>query len=59
MIDIYYCLQKAVATGPGDGGLSWLKQALRRCEQQVEEEGRSLDEVAAERYGVRAVCLCC
>ena len=37
----------------GDGGLGWLKKSLKRCEQQAEEQGRTLDEVAAERYGVR------
>ncbi|KAK0042497.1 CWF19-like protein 2 [Biomphalaria pfeifferi] len=35
----------------GDGGLAWLRQALVRCKQQAVDEGRSLEEVAAERWG--------
>ncbi|KAL8573036.1 hypothetical protein ACOMHN_010466 [Nucella lapillus] len=34
----------------GDGGLSWLRKAHERCQQQAKEEGRSLEDVAAERY---------
>lgn len=30
----------------------WLKKALKRAKQQAEDEGRSLDSVVAERYGV-------
>ena len=36
----------------GDGGVGWLRKALRRCQEQAEEEGKSVEEVAAERYGV-------
>ena len=36
----------------GDGGVTWLRKAYARCKQQAEEEGRSLEELAAERYGV-------
>ncbi|XP_005100539.1 CWF19-like protein 2 [Aplysia californica] len=35
----------------GDGGLSWLRTAYKRFKQQAEDEGRSLEEVVAERYG--------
>ncbi|KAL3879004.1 hypothetical protein ACJMK2_031326 [Sinanodonta woodiana] len=36
---------------PGDGGISWLKKAYQRCEEKAKEEGRSLEDVAAERWG--------
>lgn len=36
----------------GDGGLAWLKRAYRRVQQQAEEAGKSMEEVAAERWGV-------
>lgn len=36
----------------GDQGVEWLKKALRRAEDQAKEENRSLESVAAERYGV-------
>jgi len=39
---------KAVA---GDGGKSWLRRAYKRAVEQAAEEGRSLEEVAAERWG--------
>lgn len=35
----------------GDGGAEWLRRALRRAEEQAAEEGRPLEEVAAERWG--------
>ncbi|KAK7495124.1 hypothetical protein BaRGS_00013534 [Batillaria attramentaria] len=44
----------AAATPPvaaGDGGLSWLRKAYDRCKQQAKDEGRSLEDIAAERYG--------
>lgn len=41
----------------GDCGLGWLKKAYQRCERQAEQEGRTLEEVAAERYGVIMLCL--
>lgn len=36
----------------GDGGRSWLERAYQRAEEQAEREGRSLEDVAAERWGV-------
>ena len=36
----------------GDAGLSWLKKSYERCVQQAKEEGRPLEELAAERWGV-------
>ncbi|XP_071112759.1 CWF19-like protein 2 [Haliotis cracherodii] len=38
-------------SGIGDGGLSWLRKSFERCKQQAAEEGRSLEEMAAERWG--------
>lgn len=35
----------------GDGGSRWLRQAYRRIQEQASEEGRSVEEIAAERYG--------
>ncbi|CAL1548336.1 unnamed protein product [Lymnaea stagnalis] len=35
----------------GDGGVSWLRKAYSRCKDQAKEKGRSLEEVAAERWG--------
>ena len=35
----------------GDGGKSWLRRAYKRAVEQAAEEGRSLEEVAAERWG--------
>ncbi|CAG5114770.1 unnamed protein product, partial [Candidula unifasciata] len=40
-----------LASAAGDGGLSWLRKAYDRCKQQALDEGRSLEEVAAERWG--------
>lgn len=42
----------APVSGTGDGGLSWLRKALQRCIEAAKEENRSVEEVAAERYGV-------
>lgn len=36
-----------------DGGLSWLKKNYQRMKEQAEREQRSLNDVVAERYGVR------
>lgn len=36
-----------------DGGLSWLRKNYQRMKEQAEREQRSLDDVVAERYGVR------
>lgn len=32
--------------------VKWLKQSLQRSTEQAEEEGRSLEEVVADRWGV-------
>ena len=44
---------------PGDGGISWLKKAYQRCEEKAKEEGRSLEDVAAERWGVGEQFIAC
>uniref|UniRef100_A0AAQ5YYU4 CWF19-like protein 2 n=1 Tax=Amphiprion ocellaris TaxID=80972 RepID=A0AAQ5YYU4_AMPOC len=36
-----------------DGGLSWLRKSYQRMKEQAERERRSLNDVVAERYGVR------
>ena len=45
---------KKSTAGPvaGDGGLSWLRTAYLRFKKQAEEEGKDLEEVVAERWGV-------
>eukprot|EP00117_Sycon_ciliatum_P020775 scpid37840/ scgid18408/ CWF19-like protein 2 len=40
-----------VATKIGDGGKSWIRRAYQRAVEQAEREGRTLAEVAAERWG--------
>jgi len=35
-----------------DGGLYWLRKSYQRAKEQAREEGRSLEEVAVERWGV-------
>lgn len=44
-----------VPAGPvvNDGGLSWLRKSYQRMKEQAEREQRSLNDVVAERYGVR------
>lgn len=42
-----------VAPVIGDGGAMWLRKAYQRCKEQAQEEGRSLEAIAAERYGVK------
>lgn len=37
----------------GDHGVDWLQRALKRTKEQAANEGRSMEEVAAERWGVR------
>jgi len=41
-----------------DGGLSWWRKAYQRCTELAAEENRSLEEIAAERYGVCPILLC-
>jgi len=36
----------------GDGGLQWLKKAYQRAVEQSKAEGRSLEDIATERWGV-------
>jgi hypothetical protein len=36
----------------GDQGVGWLRQALKRTEEQAVEAGRNVEDVAAERWGV-------
>lgn len=43
------------STTVGDQGVTWLRRALQRAKEQAEESGRSLEEVAAERWGVSTV----
>ncbi|PSN37445.1 CWF19-like protein 2 [Blattella germanica] len=35
----------------GDYGVDWLRRAMKRTKEQAEEEGRTMEEVAAERWG--------
>lgn len=35
----------------GDGGASWLRRAFKRAQEQAEREGKSIEEVAAQRWG--------
>eukprot|EP00095_Tigriopus_kingsejongensis_P003050 maker-scaffold101_size371023-snap-gene-0.17 protein:Tk03050 transcript:maker-scaffold101_size371023-snap-gene-0.17-mRNA-1 annotation:"cwf19-like protein 2" len=35
----------------GDGGAAWLLRALKRAREQAEREGKSLAEIATERWG--------
>ena len=39
------------STTVGDQGVSWLRRALKRAQEQAAESGRSLEDVAAERWG--------
>ncbi|EFN55254.1 hypothetical protein CHLNCDRAFT_134588 [Chlorella variabilis] len=39
------------AAGIGDGGASWRLKALKRAQQQAEQEGKKLNEVVSERFG--------
>ena len=34
-----------------DGGAAWLKRAYKRAQEQAEREGKSIEEVAAQRWG--------
>lgn len=36
----------------GDGGLNYLRKAFIRAKEQAKEEGRGLEEVMSERWGV-------
>ena len=35
----------------GDGGAAWLRRAFKRAEEQAAAEGKSIEEVAAARWG--------
>ncbi|XP_076359633.1 CWF19-like protein 2 isoform X2 [Tachypleus tridentatus] len=35
----------------GDAGLSWLRRAYRRIKERAQEENRTMEDVAAERWG--------
>jgi hypothetical protein len=37
----------------GDQGVDWLRRALKRTKEQAAKEGRSAEEIAVERWGVR------
>lgn len=36
-----------------DAGLSWLRKSYQRMKEQAEREKRNVEEIVAERYGVR------
>ena len=36
----------------GDSGNSWIQKAFQRAKEQAKDEGRDLEEVVAERWGV-------
>ena len=40
------------ASVAGDGGVSWLRKSYQRCVERAKEEGRSLEDIASEQYGV-------
>ena len=40
----------------GDSGRSWIQKAYERAKEQAEEQGRSLEGVVTERFGVRYFC---
>ncbi|KAI7864111.1 CwfJ C-terminus 1-domain-containing protein-like protein [Spinellus fusiger] len=48
-----YPKQEKKAIQFGDAGSSWRMKKLKRIMEQAEEEGRSVQEVALERYGSR------
>ncbi|XP_054724525.1 CWF19-like protein 2 [Uloborus diversus] len=39
------------STSVGDHGYSWLKKAYLRIQEQAQEQGRTMEEVAVERWG--------
>ena len=43
----------AAVSVAGDGGLTWVRKAVDRCLEQARETGQSVEEIAADRYGVR------
>ena len=44
-------------SGFPSGNRAWFKRAYERAKQQAEAEGRSLEDVAAERCGVRLIII--
>ena len=42
----------------GDGGLMWIRKAVDRCLEQAKETGVSVEEIAADRYGVSIKGFC-
>ena len=41
-----------VKAGVGDGGAGWLRRQFKRAKEMAEEQGRSIEDLAAERWGV-------
>lgn len=41
----------SVDIAAGDGGAEWWQRAYQRCVEQSKEQGKTLEEVAADRYG--------
>ncbi len=39
----------------GDAGRSWIEKAYQRAKEQAKEEGRDLEDVVVERWGVRMI----
>lgn len=39
----------------GDAGSNWRMMKLKRTKEQAEDEGRPLEEVGIEKYGVRFI----
>jgi len=42
----------SVDIAAGDGGADWWQRAHQRCVEQAKEQGKTLEDVAADRYGV-------
>ena len=50
MIQVFPLL---LVSAVNDGGLSWLKKSYQRMREQAERDNCSLNEIVAQRYGVR------